>query len=233
MLKLATKFAPFSPQFETAAQAGFRWAELYLDPAILADWARVAAQARQYPLGYALHFPNRLALAPAVLDDTVALYRALQSGCLVIHQPLFDKYGALLLDREPALRLAVENHWLSPAGLEEWAERNPGLTLDVEHLWKFTLGEVPLEKLLETLRDFLARFGDKVRHVHLPGFLPGNPEHRPMYCARDLVFAVWSLLAEFKFAGLVVSEVDADYQNAQELRMDVLLYQAWLQCQPG
>jgi hypothetical protein len=61
----------------------------------------------------------------------------------------------------------------------------------------------------------------------MPGYWPGLEEHRPMYCARDMVFPVLSLLAEVDFEGLVVSEVSPEYQNAHELRMDVLLFDAW------
>jgi hypothetical protein len=50
-----------------------------------------------------------------------------------------------------------------------------------------------------------------------------------MYAARELVFGVLSLLAEHKFGGLVVSEVDLDYQNPLDLEMDVLLFHRWRQ----
>jgi len=132
-----------------------------------------------------------------------------------------------LLRLEPTLRLAVENHTLTPDGLTKWAEESTGLALDVEHLWKFTLRDVPLEKMLDRLRSLLEKYGDKLRHVHLPGYWPGLPEHRPMYCARDMIFPVLSLLAHAGFEGLVVSEVDIEYQNAHELRMDTLLFDAW------
>jgi hypothetical protein len=48
-----------------------------------------------------------------------------------------------------------------------------------------------------------------------------------MYCARELVFGVLSLLADARFEGLVVSEVSLEHQNPAELRMDVLLFDAW------
>jgi hypothetical protein len=227
MLKLATKFAPQPAAFETAYRAGFRFAELWLGPAVLADWQTVVRQASDYPFGYALHFPNRLDLSPQALEQTVALYRALNSRCLVIHQPMADKYQQPLLRLEPGLRLAVENHKLSPEGFLDWASRNDGLALDVEHLWRFTLGNGPLAGVLDQMRTFLDRFGPKVRHVHLPGYWPGLDEHRPMYCAREMIFPVLSLLDTAGFEGLVVSEVNPQYQNRCELRMDVLLFEAW------
>jgi hypothetical protein len=116
---------------------------------------------------------------------------------------------------------------LNPEGFTAWAERNPGLALDVEHLWMLTLPGVPLSRLLEEVRGFLARFGEKLRHVHMPGYWPGLPEHRPMYCAHELVFGVLSLLADVNFEGLVVSEVSPAYQNPTELRMDTLLFDVW------
>ena len=127
----------------------------------------------------------------------------------------------------------MENHRLSREGFREWGERNAGLTLDVEHLWMFTLKDAPLDELLEATRDCLARFGDKVRHVHLPGYWPGFAEHRPMYCSRELVFPVLSLLEEFGFGGLVVSEANEAYQNANDLAIDVLFVETWRQGHRG
>lgn len=229
MLRLATKFVPEPAALETAYSAGFRHAELWLDAAVLARWQEVARLAGDYPNGYALHFPNRLDLAPETLEQTVALYRSLNSRCLVIHQPMYDRFREALLRLEPGLRLAVENHRLTPEQFLGWAERNSGLALDVEHLWMLTLGDGPLRQLLDQLRAFLERFGDKLLHVHLPGHWPGLGEHRPMYGAREMVFPVLSLLAEFGFDGLVVSEANPEYQNYPELRMDVLLFDAWRQ----
>jgi hypothetical protein len=227
MLRLATKFIPDRPALETAYRAGFRFAELWLGPAVLADHAVVAQRARDYPNGYVLHFPNRLDLSPELVEHAVTLYRSLACRCMVIHQPMHDKFRDELLRLEPALRLAVENHKLTPEQLTAWAERNSGLTLDVEHVWKFTLRDAPLPRLLEWLEAFLARYRDKLLHVHLPGYWPGFAEHRPMYAAREMIFPVLSLLEGAGFAGLVVSEANPQYQNSLELRMDVLLFDAW------
>ncbi len=227
MLRLATKFAPKPQTLEQAYRAGFRNAELWLDQNVLADWKTVLDLTRHYPNSYAMHFPNQLNLPSKSLEETVALYRSLGSRCLVIHQPMFDRYGETLLGLEPTLIPAIENLKLTPQAFNEWAEKNPGLALDVEHLWKFTLKDVPLAQLLEQVRAFLARFADKLRHVHLPGYWPGLAEHRPMYCAREMVFPVLSLLDEAHFEGLVVSEVEMEFQNLLELRMDVLLFDVW------
>jgi hypothetical protein len=229
MLKLATKLAPHLPALETAYRAGFRYAELWLDEALLADWRGVLERARHYPNGYALHFPNRGALTPEAVQGCVELYRGLDCRCLVIHRPMFERHAAELLRLEPALQLAIENHKLAPAQFAEWAERSPGLTLDVEHVWMFTHPGVPLAELVAQVRAFLERWGEKLRHVHLPGYWPGRAEHRPMYCGRDLVFAILSLLSEFRFEGLIVSEVEQEYQIFAELHMDVLLFEAWRQ----
>ncbi len=185
MLKLATKFQPQAPALETAYRAGFRFAEIWLGAAVLADWQTALRQVRAYPNGYVVHFPNSVDLSSDLLKNTVALYRNLECRCLVIHQPMYDKYSAELLALDPHLRLAVENHKLTPPQLENWAQTNPGLTLDVEHLWKFTLRDGPLDTLLNLVRTLFERFGDKIYHVHLPGYWPGFEEHRPMYCAGD------------------------------------------------
>jgi hypothetical protein len=95
--------------------------------------------------------------------------------------------------------------------------------LDVEHLWKDTPRDAPLPRLLEEVRGLLDLVRDRLRHVHLPG----HAEHRPMYCARVMVFPVLSLLQEADFGGLVVTEADTQYQNAEDLRRDALLFEAW------
>ena len=52
-----------------------------------------------------------------------------------------------------------------------------------------------------------------------------------MYCSREMVMMVWSLLREFNYQGFVVSETTAEFQNEHELRMDVLLFDRWIQLQ--
>jgi hypothetical protein len=183
--------------------------------------------ARAWGFRHAFHFPNQRDLAPESLAHAAELYRALDCRAVVIHQPHFDRHAADLEALAPGIRLAVENHKLTPADFLRWAEDNPGLTLDVEHLWKFTLGDCPLDRLLAEVRRFLERFRPRLHHVHMPGYLPGQAHHRPMYCSRDMVFGVLALLEEFDFDGLVVGEVDTPFQNLHELQMDVLLFRRW------
>jgi hypothetical protein len=227
MLKLATKCAPTPLALEQAYRAGFRHAELWLDAGILADWPIALRHTRYFPLTYVLHFPNSPSLPAETLEQAVALYRGLDAACMVVHQPLFDRYGEALRRLEPGLALAIENHKLDADAFARWADCNPGLALDVEHYWKFTLRDGPLAALLDGLRGFLSSHGAKLRHVHLPGYWPGFEEHRPMYCSREMIQPVLSLLDAAGFEGLVVSEVEVEHQNAEELRMDVLLFDAW------
>lgn len=229
MLKLATKLAPSLDNLETAYRAGFRHAELWLDAVLVEDWPSVLQRARHYPHAYALHFPNRPELTPEGLRGCVELYRGLGCKALVIHQPMFDRYGAELLRLDPGLCLAIENSNLTPERFDAWAERSRYLTLDVEHVWMFTRPGISLAELLGEVRRLLDRHGSKLRHVHLPGYWPGCREHRPMYCGRDLVFPVLTMLAEAGFDGFVVSEVSPEYQNLAELQMDVLLFDVWRQ----
>jgi sugar phosphate isomerase/epimerase len=235
MLKLATKCAPAREPLERAYRAGFHYAELWLDGTVLAAWETAAEYARDYPLSYAIHFPNRLELSTATVEQTVALYRALRPSCLIIHGPMFHRFADALLQSEPNLVLAVENHKFTPEEFDVWAAQSPGLTLDVEHLWKYTLRDAPLNTLVKRVRELLARYGGKLRHVHLPGYWPGFDEHRPMYSSKEMVWPILSLLQETGFKGLVVSEVAMAHQNIEELRMDVLFFDAWrrLQLEPS
>ena len=226
-MQLATKFAPSREACGLASQAGFGHAELWTDEATLGAWREVVDVVSRFPLDYALHFPNRKLADPLAVSGAVELYRALGCRAMIIHQPQFDRYGDALLRREPGLRVAVENHDLSPAAFDDWARNSPGLTLDVEHLWLYTLADAPLDVLLDVVRRFLERHVAKLRHVHLPGYVPGWATHRPMYCSREMVYGLFSLLDEFGFQGQVVSEVNSEYQTLNELRMDVLLHEAW------
>jgi hypothetical protein len=145
---------------------------------------------------------------------------------------MFDKYGEQLLGLDPTLALAVENHRLDAASLHDWARRSPGLTLDVEHLWKFTLEDGSFDELVDVLDGFLLRHVDKLQHVHLPGYWAGGAEHRPMHHEPQMVVPVLSLLADYGFRNLIVSEANEDYQTLDDLSRDVRLYESWL-CQRG
>jgi hypothetical protein len=227
MLKLATKFVPNRISFVNAQNAGFRFAEFWLDVGCLTDWRKIAQMASEFALKYTPHFPNHGDLNDQELQNAVSLYQTLGCSAMVIHQPMFDRYHQRLLDLDATLRLAIENHRLTPVELHRWASESEWLTLDVEHLWMLTYGDARLEVFLDHLREFLSRFADKVLHVHLPGYLPGYAEHRPMYCARELVLPVLSSFAAHRFDGFIVSEVETEFQNPYELRMDVLLFERW------
>jgi hypothetical protein len=178
-------------------------------------------------MSYAVHFPTRGGLEQTVVRHAAVLCQNLNCSVMVMHQPMFDRYADQLLDTHPALQLAVENQVLDTAQFQRWAETNQWLTLDVEHLWKFTLRDAPLQLLLDRVEKFLIRYGHKTVHVHLPGYLAGAAEHRPMYCAPDMVFPILEMLAEREFAGLIVSEIDLKFQNAADLHRDILFFNSW------
>lgn len=224
---IATKFAPGLEAYELACQAGFSRAELWLDDRVLADWEGVVNLSNQFHMDHAIHFPNRLEQTTQTLENLVNLHKALKVRAVIIHQPHMDRYAEKLRQLDPAIPLAVENHKLNREQFDRWADTNLGLTLDVEHYWKFTLQNGPLVEVIEGIRRFLQRHAKKLLHVHMPGYLPGQPEHRPMYCSRDLVFEVLNLLAEYHFEGLVVSETNVEFQNIDELQMDTLLFRRW------
>ncbi len=226
MLKIATKFVPASVDFLRAWVAGFRYAEFWLSSDLLQDVEQIIKIAKKYPCEYVPHFPNKKNDAQSV-KQAVKLYRELDCHAMVIHQPMFDAWENEFASREPAIRLAIENHQLNEKEFWNWADNNPGLNLDVEHLWKFTLKDAPLDRVLKMLDKFLDRHANKLYHVHLPGYVPGEQEHRPMYCNREFVFGVWDLLEKANYRGLIVSEVNAEYQTEQDLRMDALLFERW------
>lgn len=227
MLYLATKFAPQAALFEQAHRAGFRAAEMWLSEKFLADVPAVVRLGRHYPLRLVAHAPNRIDWPEATLPALVRLARELALSAVVIHQEMYDPHAAALFALEPTLPLAVENGELSPDEFWRWAETNPGLTLDVEHLWKFTLQDGPFDEVMRTLDEFLARFARKLRHVHLPGYWAGMPVHRPMYASRELVFPVLDRLQAVGFGGLIVAEAATAYQTDNDRRMDVLLFETW------
>ena len=230
MLRPATKFAPrTNSEFQLAWDAGFRNAEFWLDLDLIRDWEARALIASEFPMQYALHFPNRGEFSMSDLRQAVNFYRALNCSAMVIHQPMFDRYGEQLFEIDSELRLGIENHDLtSDSQFERWAEESRWLTLDVEHLWIYTAGDSSLKKLMKYMDRFLAKYGDKLVHVHLPGYQPGYKVHRPQYCSRKMVLQVFNMLADANFTGLIVSETANRYQNLEELQMDVLLHRHWM-----
>ncbi len=226
-LNVATKFVAEEPSFVQAVTAGFGCAEFWLNEAWLLDYKTIVERGQRFPLSYGLHFPNKPVSDQAVAS-AIALYRELGCKSMVIHEPIFRRHGEALLALEPELRLGVENHRLTPMEFEDWATIYPGLTWDVEHFWKFTHQDCSLEELLDHAREFLRKHRSRLRHVHLPGYVCGQEEHRPMYSNREFIHAMFDLFAEYEYEGLIVSETEKEFQNPQELRMDVLLYQRWL-----
>lgn len=226
MLKIATKFAPEESAFRIAWQAGFRFAEFYLNPDILEDVRGITELAIEYPFEYVPHFPNKK-VTKKTAQACAWLYDKLDCDAMVIHQPMIDEWGERLLQWNPNIRFAVENHYLDETQFWNWAENNPGLNLDIEHLWKFTLQDAELSKVESFLNQFLERYHEKLNHIHLPGYVPGYDEHRPMYCSRPLMETVWPLLEKYGYSFFVVSEINKQYQTYQDLRMDALLYEGW------
>ncbi|MEM0967927.1 MAG: hypothetical protein AAGJ31_01130, partial [Verrucomicrobiota bacterium] len=100
-------------------------------------------------------------------------------------------------------------------------------TLDIEHLWKHTLSDVPMDELLETLELFWESHGSRVKHIHLPGYRVGGEEHRPISHHAELGSEVWDFLQKRRYQGMVVSEIDAEHQHAIELRKDLIFFQRW------
>ena len=229
MFDLATKFIPERPHFQIAIDAGFRATEFWLSAKLLSQTKEIATVAAEFPFRYALHFPNGGSIAPSELKSTVELYHELNCTAIVIHQPMFKKHGQALLDIDSTISLAIENHKLDPAGFESWAEESRGLTLDVEHLWEFTLPGASFKDLLAQIDRFLDRHAKKLQHVHLLGYHPGGEEHLPVHRHPELAIEVWDRLASHGFGKLVVSEADLPYQTRESLEKDVALFDGWLQ----
>jgi len=227
-MQLATKFKPDADApFQTALDAGLRCAELWTGPDVLNDVDAVIARAKRFDLRYALHFPTRRDLTDAHLKNFVALYRALNCGSATIHQIEYDYYATTVHKLDPGLCLAVENSYLDVPAFHRWAETNKFLTFDVEHVWFLTMPDAPLIQVMTFVMTFLADHGEKVRHVHMPGYTPGTPDHQPMHTSPEFVTASLSLLRNAGYAGFVVSETDVQFQNVADIRKDRELFERW------
>jgi hypothetical protein len=227
MLQVATKFRPSQPGFELAYQAGFRNAELWLGEEVLLGWTNIRDLAQHYPFKYVLHFPNN-PVSDAALDGCLKLYEALGCQAMVIHEPMFAKYAAVIQSRAPQIQLAIENHWKAPEQLSSFAEQAPGITLDIEHLWLFTWPGVSRDELVANVKTFWKQYGHKVKHMHFPGVRTDDTlQHCPMYYHRELVFQIFDFLESQNYRGLIVSESDPQYQTLPDLTMDVLLFDVW------
>lgn len=228
MFKHATRTNANQESFASADEAEITNIELQLTANDLLSWEDTAKIAEKGNFNFVVKFPTTLELTDEQVANCAVLCAALNSPVLVIHEPMFRKYGKQLAEAAPALKLAVENNRHVPGRLVEWA-KNDHLTLDVEHFWKFTLGDVEETTFLTELATFLREHGSKVCQVHLTGYQPGQPVHRPMYCNREVASSVLTLLAEANYEGFIVSEVSPEYFNRRDLVMDAQLIQAWQQ----
>lgn len=233
MLSLATKFAPVRSAFDTASASGFLATEFWLDEKFLLDSDAIIPLALEYPFRYAMHFPNQGPLSDDAIRRSSSMYRALNCTAIVIHQPMFDRYARALLEIDPDLDLAIENHVLDERQFDRWSEVSPGLTLDVEHLWKYTLHDCSIEKLLVRVDRLLKDHSAKLHHVHLPGYRPGGEEHQPTHFNDVLAIEIMNRLAAHGFEKLVVSEAELEFQSEPFLKKDVQLYQTWTESMVG
>ncbi len=229
MLKLASKFLPEPHAFEQVFNAGFRNAELYLNAQVLEQADDVIDMARQFDMNYAMHFPNKPELSDDHLKACCRLFDELEISAVVIHPPMLKRYGAALKAIHPDIVLGIETMRVPPEELVAWVQEHGTVTLDMEHIWKFSLQDAPIEQLFALVRSVFERAAECVVHVHMPGYLPGPLEHRPMYTSREFCMGVFDILAEHKFQGLVVSEVDLEFQNPLELKMDAMLFERWME----
>lgn len=228
MLRIATKFLPEKAAFEQAFRAGFRHAEFFLNAEVLERVDEVIETAQQFDMRYALHFPNKAGLANSHLEACAKMFTQLHASAIVMHPPMLRKYEEPLRAINRDLVLAIETMRVPKEELLQWVAKHKAVTLDMEHIWMFTLPGAPIDEFLALVRSIFQQHGDCVKHVHMPGHLPGQGEHRPMYTSREFCLGVFDILAEFQYDGLVVSEVNMPFQNPFDLRMDVLLYEGWL-----
>ena len=158
MLKLATKFLPEPHAFEQAFDAGFRNAELYLNTAVLEQADDVIAMARQFDMNYAMHFPNKPELSDRHLQACCRLFDELNASADVIHPPMLQRYGVAVKAIHPNIVLGIETMRVPPDQLVEWARQHQTVTLDMEHIWKFSLRDTPMEELFKLVRNINNRY---------------------------------------------------------------------------
>lgn len=228
MLKIATKFLPELSAFKQAYDAGFRNVEIFLNSAVLERVDDVVRMSHGFDMNYALHFPNKPELDESHLRNCCRLAEELNVTAVVIHEPMFRRYIESLTAIDSNIPLAIENQRVPAADLAAWVQERGSVTLDIEHIWMFSLPEATMEQLFALVREVFEAASECIKHIHMPGYLPGQGEHRPMYTSREFCTGVFDILADYDFAGLVVSEVDMQFQNEFELRMDMLLFERWL-----
>ncbi|MEM7143799.1 MAG: hypothetical protein AAF591_01610 [Verrucomicrobiota bacterium] len=227
MLTFATKLQPTAANVDAAWNAGFRATEVSLNAAVLKNWRTSVEAMRRHPMQYTLHFPNKGPIGSGKVKKIVKLYRSLNCHAMVIHPGMLKKYGSQLKKKKNPLRLAVENGKIGYDSFCLWAGSHDYLTLDIEHLWKYSLEDCSLADLRHELQAFLWQYGPKIRHVHLPGYKAGQDEHRPTYKNPKLARMVLNLLELDDVPRTIVSETRASLRTPENLAADTKFFNNW------
>ncbi|MEM8952645.1 MAG: hypothetical protein AAGD22_00695 [Verrucomicrobiota bacterium] len=227
MLTFATKLHPTVANMETAWDAGYRAAEVSLNAAALRDWNASVDAVKRFPMRYTLHFPNKGPIATRKIKKIIKLYRSLQCSVMIIHPGMLQKYHAELDKKKKPLCLAVENGKVRYEAFYRWAETHNHLTLDVEHLWKYSLEDCPFPELRHEMKVFLWKYGSKVRHVHLPGYIPGQEEHQLTNKNPKLARMVLNLLELDGIPRTIVSEARTSLRTPENLAADSRFFENW------
>lgn len=226
MFKMLTKFFPDAANFEKAVFAGYSSAELHLTPVRLMSWRSLSKIARSYDMDYVMHFPTSGKRTESTCEEIVQLARDINCNLVSVHEvdlSLADRINRI----DPEIRLAVENQDVARGEIDSWIQSFELITLNIDYLWKYTLGHCSFSELSNEVRRLFQTFGNRIASVHLSGIGSDRTRKYPLSESPDTSRMLWDLLAEVQYAGVVVAELDVTFQTAENLTRDLTLFQDW------
>lgn len=226
MYLFATKFSPEAANFEKAVFAGYQNAELYLTPTRLMSWRSLSKIARCYELNYVLHFPTIGKSSLQTCEDIVSLAHDINCKTITVHEDSL-KVAEYVQALDPQIQLAVENHSVTYEQLDAWIQSNDCITLNVDCLWKNTLQNCELSELRSVVRRLFHNYRDRFKNVHLSGNVPGSLSKPPLQFSQEMVFSILDILRAERYEGMVVSEIDVEFQTGENLERDLNVFRQW------
>ena len=209
-MNIAVKVAPNAKELKMAADAGFRFIEVYTEKRFIAR--KYSDILNSFQLGYAVHAPLDCC------DRSVVDFAAsIGAKAMITHGFLSPEKLKELVEYagQHGIAACIENsgNHFPPHTIEDFfalKKRVPGIKmcLDIEHT--IIHSQFP---------DIIAAVGKDIRHVHMSGYNPSKKNfHSPPFENPAMVRKAVHALKKAKFSGFLTAEMDEKYQTPEIMK---------------